>query len=201
VTWCQESGVDSSTCNNPTNDGQHPEPLPGGSISPIIRDSEGQRRRFFIAFLATMAIFLSIVEAVIPRPLPWMRIGLTNAVTLYAFSVLRPREVIAMILVRVTAASLLLGTFLSFGFLLSLVSALSSFLVMYGLYAMFSSWFSLVGISIAGAVASNAAQLLVVNLLFIGSSLAYYFLPFLFLFALFGGAVTGLFGRFLTENL
>lgn len=171
------------------------------TVSAVIRESTGNRRRFVIAFLAAMAIFLSIVEAVIPRPLPWMRIGLANAVTLFAFGVLRPREVLVMVMLRVTAASLLLGTFLSAGFLLSVVAALSSFAVMYGMYAALGRWFSLVGISIAGAAASNAAQLAVVNALFIGSSLSYYFLPFLFLFALFGGTVTGLFGRFLAENL
>jgi heptaprenyl diphosphate synthase len=130
-----------------------------------------------------------------------MRVGLANAVTLFAFGVLRPREVLVMVMLRVTAASLLLGTFLSAGFMLSVVAALSSFAVMYGMYAVLGRWFSLVGISIAGAAASNAAQLAVVNALFIGSNLSYYFLPFLFLFALFGGTVTGLFGRFLAENL
>jgi uncharacterized membrane protein len=61
--------------------------------------------------------------------------------------------------------------------------------------------FSLVGISVAGALASNYAQLMLVNALFIDSRISFYFLPFIFLFALAGGTVSGLFGNFLVENL
>jgi len=171
------------------------------SISETIRKSEGKKRLFFSAFLATMAIFLSIAEAVVPKPLPWMRIGLANAITLYAFGIMRPREVLLIVIARVTATSLLLGTFLSMSFLLSVTSALSSFIVMYFFYTFCRRWFSLVGISILGAVTSNASQLLVVNTLFVNSRLSYYFLPFLFLFALLGGTASGLFGRFLTRNI
>jgi heptaprenyl diphosphate synthase len=171
------------------------------AISRTIRESRGRKRVFCAAFLATLAIFLAIAESIIPRPLPWMRLGLANAITLYAFSVMKPREVLLIIVGRVVAASLLLGTFLSMGFVLSLTGALSSFLVMLCMYRLCRRWVSLVGISILGAVTSNAAQLAVVNAIFVGSRLSYYLLPFLFLFALIGGMISGLFGRFLTENL
>ena len=170
-------------------------------ISKTIRESEGKKRVYCAAFLATLAIFLAIAESIIPRPLPWMRLGLANAITLYAFSVMKPREVLLVIMGRVVATSLLLGTFLSIGFLLSLIGALSSFLVMFFLYRLCTRWLSLVGISILGAVTSNAAQLAVLNAIFVGSRLSYYLLPFLFLFALLGGAISGLFGQFLTDNL
>jgi heptaprenyl diphosphate synthase len=170
-------------------------------ITETIRASAGDKRVFFIGYLATMAIFLSIIEAVIPKPLPWMRIGFANAITLYAFGVLRPREVLTLVMARVLATSLLLGTFLSIGFLLSLVSTLSSFAVMLLLYTTARRIFSLIGISILGAAASNAAQLAVVNALFVNSRLSYTFLPFLFLFALLGGGVSGYLGQFMRDNL
>jgi heptaprenyl diphosphate synthase len=170
-------------------------------ISKIIRGSEGRRRIFYAAFLVTFAIFLSIAESLIPKPLPWMRLGLANAITLYAFSVLRPKEVMLVVICRALAASLLLGTFLSVGFVLSLAGALSSFLVMLVMYRTLGRWVSVVGMSVAGAATSNAVQLLVVNALFVGSRLSFSLLPILFLFALIGGTVSGLFGRFLTENL
>jgi heptaprenyl diphosphate synthase len=170
-------------------------------ISKIIRGSDGNRRVFYAAFLVTFALFLSIAESLIPKPLPWMRLGLANAVTLFAFSVLRPREVLLVVICRVLAASLLLGTFLSVGFLLSFSGALSSFLVMLAMYRFLGRWISVVGVSVAGAATSNAVQLLVVNALFVGSRLSFSLLPILFLFALIGGTVSGLFGRFLTDNL
>ena len=171
------------------------------NISLSIRESKGRRRVYCAAFLATLSIFLAIAESIIPRPLPWMRLGLANAITLYAFSVMKPKEVLFVVVGRVVATSLLLGTFLSMGFLLSITGALSSFVVMLLLHRLCGRWLSLVGISILGAVSSNAAQLLVVNAVFIGSRLSYYLLPFLFLFALIGGVVSGLFGQFLTDNL
>jgi heptaprenyl diphosphate synthase len=175
--------------------------FPEMEISKTIRESRGRKRIFCAAFLATLAIFLAIAESIIPKPLPWMRLGLANAITLYAFGVFKPREVLLILVARIVAASLLLGTFLSMGFVLSLTGALSSFVIMLLLYRIRGRWVSLVGISIMGAVTSNAAQLAVVNALFVGSRFSYYLLPFLFLFALIGGTVSGLFGRFLTENL
>ena len=33
-----------------------------------------------MAFLGAMAISFSIIESMVPKPLPWMRIGLANAI-------------------------------------------------------------------------------------------------------------------------
>ncbi len=170
-------------------------------ITDTIRSSEGDRRIYYIAFLATMAITLSIVEHLIPKPLPWLRLGLANAITLYSFAVLKPREVLLVVFSRVIATSLLIGTFLSVTFLLSISGALSSFFIMYLMYTLFSRVFSLVGISVVGALTSNTVQLLLINFIFINSRLSYYFLPFILLFALIGGLISGFFGRFLTENI
>ena len=170
-------------------------------ISHTIRSSEGERRVYFIAFLAAMSISLAIVEHMVPRPLPWMRIGLANAITLYAFSVIKSREVLLLVLARVVATSLLIGSFLSVGFLLSIAGALSSFLVMLFFFKILGRFFSVVGISIAGALTSNAVQLVLINALFINSRISYYLLPFILLLALVGGTLSGLFGRFLIERI
>jgi heptaprenyl diphosphate synthase len=148
-----------------------------------------------------MAIALSILESAVPRPLPWMRVGLANAVTLYALTVLAPREVLLVVLARVVATALLVGSFLSVTFVLGLTGALVSFAVMLVFHRVLGSVFGLVGISVAGALASNVAQLALVNALFIGSDVSFYFLPFVFLFALAGGTLSGFFGGFLVQNL
>jgi heptaprenyl diphosphate synthase len=90
-------------------------------ISDTIRHSEGEKRVFFMAFLSAMAISLSIVEYIVPKPLPWMRIGLANAITLYSFTVFKPKEVLLVVLARVVATSLLFGSFLSVTFLLQVI--------------------------------------------------------------------------------
>ena len=154
-----------------------------------------------MAFLGAMAISFSIIESMIPKPMPWMRIGLANAITLYSFTVLKPSEVLPVVLSRVVATSIMLGTLFSVSFFLSLSGALSSFIIMYLLYTYTRRVFSLVGVSVAGAVTSNAAQLTMLNLLFINNRISYLFLPFILVFALIGGVLSGLFARFLTENI
>ena len=170
-------------------------------ISNTIRSSEGQKRAFFIAFLGAMAISLSIVEHMVPKPFPWMRIGLANAITLYAFTLLKPREVMLVVLSRVIATSILIGSFLSITFILSFSGALTSFMMMYLFYTYLRKFFSIVGISVIGALTSNTVQLIMVNILFINTRLSYYFLPFILLFALLGGILSGWFSRFLVENI
>ena len=113
-------------------------------ITDIIISSEGEKRIFLIAFLASMAISLSIIEHIIPKPLPWMRLGLANAITLYSFTVLKPKEVLLLVLTRVIAASLLIGTFLSITFLLSFSGALSSYFMMFFIFTLFK--FNLISI-------------------------------------------------------
>ncbi|MFW6138770.1 MAG: Gx transporter family protein [Spirochaetota bacterium] len=171
------------------------------AITRAIKGSGEQQRVFFIAFLATLSIFLSIAEHAVPKPFPFLRLGLANAVTLYAFTVMRPREVFLVVLSRVVIASLMIGTFLSIAFVLSFSGAVSSFFVMLAVYNYFKKIFSLVGVSIFGAVTSNVVQLWVVNNLFVQTSLSYYFLPFLLLLGLGGGIVSGLFGEFLARNI
>jgi heptaprenyl diphosphate synthase len=72
---------------------------------------------------------------------------------------------------------------------------------MYLVYAFLRRWFSLIGVSIFGALTSNMVQLMLVNAIFIRSALSYYFIPILLGFALVGGIISGLFGRFLVENI
>jgi len=176
-------------------------PFEKALISNKIKQSGGELRLFYIAILATMAIFLSIAEHMIPKPLPWMRIGLSNAITLYAFTVLKPKEITILIAARVLATSILIGSFLSVAFFLSFTGAVSSFIVMYFIYKLFGRFFSFIGISILGACTSNFSQLMLLNMLFINSRISFYFLPFIFLFAFIGGIISGTFAEFLKENI
>ncbi len=176
-------------------------PIERHFITARIVSSHGNERKFYIVYLASMAMILSILEYMIPKPLPWLKIGLANAITLYSFGVLRDREVMTMVFVRVTAVALMLGTIISTTFLLSLTSAVSSFLAMWIAIKIFRKVLSVVGISVIGAVASNLSQLIVVNMLFIKSNVSYYIVPILLLTALVGGIITGLFAGFLKNNI
>ena len=64
-----------------------------------------------IARLAAFAIGLSVMEAVIPSPLPGIKPGLANIVTLLVLERFGLRAAVWVSLLRVVAGSLILGIF------------------------------------------------------------------------------------------
>ncbi len=81
-----------------------------------------------IAFLAALAISIHIFESALPSPLPGVKLGLANIITLFTFLHFGWRDALYVSLLRVVIGSLLLGTFLSPTFILSLSGALFSFI-------------------------------------------------------------------------
>ena len=79
-----------------------------------------------IAKLAAIAIALHMVEAVIPSPIPGVKPGLANIVTLYVLYEYGFAATAWVSILRVFASSLLLGQFLSPTFALSLSGAVLS---------------------------------------------------------------------------
>nr|WP_198265909.1 Gx transporter family protein [sulfur-oxidizing endosymbiont of Gigantopelta aegis] len=79
-----------------------------------------------VALLAALAISIHILESAFPSPLPGVKPGLANVITLFCFIQYGWRTALQVSLLRVVISSLLLGTFLSPTFLLSLSGALLS---------------------------------------------------------------------------
>lgn len=150
------------------------------------------RKMILLALLTVMAGVLHFVEASIPVPLPipGFKLGLANIITLYAVVYLGIREALIVVLMRVLLGSLLSGTLLSSGFFMSLSGSVLACIIMYGVYC-YLRMFSVLGVSVWGAVAHNVGQLAVAALL-IDSAAVWYYLPYLILFAVFTGSFTGL---------
>ena len=83
-----------------------------------------------IARMAALALGLSVLEAAIPSPLPGVKPGLANIVTLIVLARYGWRAAAWVSLLRVVAGSLLMGNFLAPGFFLSLSGALCSLAVL-----------------------------------------------------------------------
>ncbi len=118
----------------------------------------GQDRR--IAWLATAAVALSLVDAAIPTPLPGIKPGLANIVTLIVLIRHGWGTAVWVSLLRVLAGSLLLGYFLAPGFFLSLSGSLLSLLVLGAGHRLNGRWFGPVSLSILAAFAHIGGQLL-----------------------------------------
>ena len=145
-----------------------------------------------IAKLAAFAIALHMVEAVIPSPLPGVKPGLANIVTLYVLLQYDFATAAWVSILRVFASSLLMGQFLSPTFALSLSGALLSLSVLWLAQHLPRRYFSAVTLSILAAFAHIAGQLIVVRLWLIPHASVAYLIPVFAAAALCFGVINGL---------
>jgi heptaprenyl diphosphate synthase len=154
-----------------------------------------------VARLAALAITLHLIESVLPSPLPGVKPGIANIVTLYVLYRFDFATAAWVSLLRVVAGSLLLGNFLSPAFALSLAGALSSLLILRLAMPLPRSWFGPVSLSVLAAFAHIAGQLLVVRLWLIPHAGVAYLIPIFAAAALFFGTINGLIAaRLLRDN-
>jgi heptaprenyl diphosphate synthase len=154
-----------------------------------------------IARLAAAAIALSVIDAAIPSPLPGVKPGLANIVTLIVL--LRHGWVSAAWVsgLRVVAGSLLLGQFLAPGFFLSAAGAVGSLLVLRFACHLPARWFGPVTLSILAAGAHIGSQLLLARLWLVPHDGVFVLVPAFAAAALFFGTLNGLIAaRFLDQE-
>ncbi len=120
-----------------------------------------------IALLSAYAVGLHSIEAMIPMPVPWLRLGLANIITLTTIYLYGLRAGMTVTLTRVFIRSLLAGTFLGPAFIMSLGAGAASTLVMWAVIALFRRLGGPVTASICGALAHNAVQLFLAYFLFV----------------------------------
>ena len=140
-----------------------------------------------LPFLAALCLFLATVEYAIPKPLPFLRLGLANLPVIVALFLLPSRDIYTLILLKIIGQALITGTLFSYIFAFSAAGSLASGLTMMGVHRLFKNRISCIGLSLAGAAANNLAQLAVARLILFGSATKY-IAPIL----LISGAVTGL---------
>ncbi|MBI1174838.1 MAG: heptaprenyl diphosphate synthase [Sideroxydans sp.] len=157
-------------------------------------------RDHHVARMAALALGLSVLEAAVPSPLPGVKPGLANIVTLIVLARYGWRTAAWVSLLRVVAGSLLFGNFLAPGFFLSLSGALCSLLILALGQCLPTRWFGAVTHSILAAFAHIAGQLLIVYLWLIPHAGIAYLFPIFAMAALLFGTVNGLIAaHFLTE--
>ncbi len=144
-----------------------------------------------IAQLSAIAIGLSLIESVLPSPMPGVKPGIANIITLYAMYRFNFRTAIWVSILRVFATSLLLGQFLSPTFMLSLAGSLLSLLTLYFSIKLPSRFFSPIGLSVLSSFAHITGQLLLVRLWLIPHASIYYLIPIYSAAALAFGLING----------
>ena len=153
-----------------------------------------------IAKMAAVALGLTVLENAIPSPLPGVKPGLANIVTLIVLARFGWRVAAWVSLLRVVAGSLLFGNFLAPGFFLSLSGAICSLAVLALSLHLPQRWFGPVTDSILAAFAHIAGQMAVVYLWLIPHSGIAYLIPIFATAALVFGTVNGLIAASFMDN-
>jgi heptaprenyl diphosphate synthase len=141
-----------------------------------------------LAVLGAFCLFLSTIEYLIPKPLPFMRLGLANLPLMLALDIFPLRSFCLLVLIKVLGQALVTGTLFSYVFLFSLAGSAVSAAAMYSLRRLLGpKRVSLAGTGVAGAMLSNASQLLLARFLVFGEGMQFLIPPFLG-----AGLITGL---------
>ena len=150
------------------------------------------RRLTLMAMLTAASLIIFIVEAQLPPllPIPGVKLGLANLITLTAMVILGRREAGAILLCRIVLGSVFAGG----------VSGLLFSIVMCLLKNAFPGKLLWV-LSVFGAIAHNVGQLAVAVLISGTPKLALYYGPALLAAGILTGAFTGLAAMFLVKAL
>ena len=148
------------------------------------------RRLTRCAVLTALALALSVAEGLFPLtvlvPLPGLRLGLANLVTIYALCAMSGREALLILVARCLLGSLFAGN--ASALLFSLMGGIGAMLVMIALRRV--RGLSVYGVSIAGAAAHNIGQIGAAMIVLGGTAVLGY-LPVLLGVSLLTGTLTG----------
>ena len=123
-----------------------------------------KKEKAHLITLVLLALYFSMIEAFIPKPFPWMKLGLANISTIIAIKNFDAKMGLKVFFLRVLIQAFVMGTFLTPGFVISFFAGLASTLLMIFLFK-YDKIFSVVAISSISAVVHNLVQLVVVYFL------------------------------------
>lgn len=166
-------------------------------------------RAKLISFFASLCLFLSALEYAIPKPLPFMRVGIANLPILLSLTIFRKREILLLTFLKVLGQALITGTLFSYIFLFSAAGSFASTFAMIFVFSVFGNvhktfiknraHISFLGISLAGSLANNAAQLALSFALIFGANTRY-IAPVLLTLGFFTGASLGVFAELVSKK-
>ena len=152
-----------------------------------------------MAVLTAVALTIFIVELQLPNltPIPGVKLGLANIITVYAIFALGPVDTLGILLARILLGSIFSGQMMALFY--SLAGGLLCYLVMLVMRKLFTQkqiWIC----SVFGAVAHNIGQITVAILITHTPALIYY-LPVLMVSGIIAGIFTGLCAQFVVNKI
>jgi heptaprenyl diphosphate synthase len=141
------------------------------------------------------AAILQISETMIPHPIPGLRFGFANIVSLVVLIQFGFKPALMLTALRTIVSSFILGSFLSPGFILSFFAGISGICVSGVLLHLFNPASRLrispIGLAMAGAFIHNLVQVVLAFLLLMRVPQLFYLLPWLSLGSIVVGMISG----------
>lgn len=157
------------------------------------------KKMVMLALIISQALVLHLIEGFMPVVAPGIKLGLANIMTLVTLALFGFKEALMMVIVRSVLGSLLAGSVTAL--LYSLAGGILSCLVMGLLYIRWRDYFSIMGISTAGAIFHNIGQLLMASWVFGTIGILFTYLPLLTVAALGTGFFIGLASKYVIKYL
>jgi heptaprenyl diphosphate synthase len=154
-----------------------------------------------IAWLTAAAVLIHLFESAIPTFLPGLKPGLANIVVITVLVVYNWRTAAWVSILRVLVGSLLLGTFLSPTFMMSLSGALASVTTLWLASRLPGRGFSAIGYSLLAAMAHISGQFVCAYTLFIPQAGLWRLFPVLLTVAIVLGMINGIICHRLVNRL
>jgi len=149
------------------------------TILPLTQLS-GKKETQIVSLLGGFCLFLSTLEYLIPKPLPFLRIGLANVPIMLALDILSFKYFALLVMIKIFGQALVTGTLFSYIFLFSLIGTCSaSFAMRFTRRFLGAKLISFIGISVIGAFLSNGSQLLLARFFIFGEAIYFLIPPFL----------------------
>ena len=162
-----------------------------------------------VTFLAALCLFLAAIENAIPKPLPFLRLGLANLPVLLALYLIPARKVLLLVIFKIAAQGVISGTLFSYIVIFSAGGSFASALAMLGIHKaakVLQMWntnerklISAVGISLFGSLASTFAQLALARAILFGENTKFV-APVLLVSGLVTGFVLGVFAEIFMQK-
>ena len=144
-----------------------------------------------LAVLVSVGLILFLFEALAPRILPWMKLGLGHIVIMVALLAYGAAAALIVALVKLFVGGLISGTIGSPAFVIGGGAGLVSLLTMAVVRTTLPGLFSTIGLSTMGALSHQIAQLLLAQL-YLGLGGLIGFLPVFLVWGLVSGTLIGL---------
>jgi heptaprenyl diphosphate synthase len=149
------------------------------------------QRLTLTAFLGAAGIALFVLEAYIPAPVPFLKIGLANISSVIALVVMGTPGMLVVVGLRVVVGSLLVGTFMSPAFVLALAAGVTAASAMALTRLVTREFFSPIGLSLIGSLVHVVVQLVIVRYVYVQNAAVFQLLPVLLFTACVGGLIVG----------